>query len=274
MQIRNLRILILCKTYPSPSGKYAETSCVAGMDETGDLIRLFPVPFRLITEEQQFKKWQWITTKVRKSSKDHRPESHTILVDTIHRGVEVSTKDGWAERRRLMDKLALFSDFKSLNDARISNNRSLGLLKPARILSLDIAPALKQGWTPEELAKLEQDQKQAGLFDEREAKIIKTLRKIPFDFYYSYECHTPTGPVAYRHKIVDWEAGALYWNCVRSHGNDWERAFRFQMETRLPGQDLTFLMGNIHRFPDQWLIVSLIYPPRRTSDQRQQGELF
>lgn len=48
------RILILYKTYPSPSAKHVETSCVAGMDDSGRLIRLFPVPFRLITDDQQF----------------------------------------------------------------------------------------------------------------------------------------------------------------------------------------------------------------------------
>ncbi|MGR9449202.1 hypothetical protein [Rhizobium leguminosarum] len=48
MTVVDARILILCKTYPSPSGKYAETTCVAGMDERGKLVRLFPVPFRLI----------------------------------------------------------------------------------------------------------------------------------------------------------------------------------------------------------------------------------
>jgi hypothetical protein len=30
----------------------------------------------------------------------------------------------------------------------------------------------------------------------------------------------------------------------------------------LPELDLMFLMGTIHRFPNQWLIVSLIYPPK------------
>ncbi|EJJ27751.1 hypothetical protein [Rhizobium sp. CF142] len=35
MPVVDARILILCKTYPSPSGKYAETTCVAGMDENG-----------------------------------------------------------------------------------------------------------------------------------------------------------------------------------------------------------------------------------------------
>jgi hypothetical protein len=47
MAVFDTKILILCKTYPSPSGKYTETTCVAGMDENGNLMRLFPVPFRL-----------------------------------------------------------------------------------------------------------------------------------------------------------------------------------------------------------------------------------
>ena len=77
------RILILCKTYPSPSARYVETSCVAGMTEHGRLIRLFPVPFRLVEDEQQFKKWQWITARVRRAQDDARPESHRVSVDTI-----------------------------------------------------------------------------------------------------------------------------------------------------------------------------------------------
>lgn len=56
MVARDARILILCKTYPSPSAKHVETSCVAGLDEAGHLVRLFPVPFRLIKDAQQFQK--------------------------------------------------------------------------------------------------------------------------------------------------------------------------------------------------------------------------
>jgi hypothetical protein len=74
MPSRITRILILCKTYPSPSGKHVETSCVAGMEEGGRLIRLFPVPFRLVDDEKQFKKWQWIKARVEKARNDHRPE--------------------------------------------------------------------------------------------------------------------------------------------------------------------------------------------------------
>ena len=68
---RKARILILCKTYPSPSAAYTETSCVAGMDEAGNLIRLYPVPFRLVTDDQRFSKWQWIEASIEKSSNDH-----------------------------------------------------------------------------------------------------------------------------------------------------------------------------------------------------------
>ncbi|NMG16684.1 hypothetical protein [Aromatoleum bremense] len=47
------RILILAKT----SAQYVETSCVAGINEHGAMRRLFPVLFRLVKREQQFKKW-------------------------------------------------------------------------------------------------------------------------------------------------------------------------------------------------------------------------
>ncbi|HEX3753682.1 MAG TPA: hypothetical protein VHV26_01265, partial [Rhizomicrobium sp.] len=77
-----------------------------------------------------------------------------------------------------------------------------------------------------------------------------------------------------RHKIVDWEAGALYWNLRRKHGAQWETPFRNKVERELPSKDLTFLMGTIHRFPDQWLIISLIYPPRRQSETAGQLSLL
>jgi hypothetical protein len=269
MQVRDARILILCKTYPSPSGKYVETSCVAGMDEFGNLIRLFPVPFRLITKEQQFRKWQWVSAKVRKAKSDRRPESHNIMIDTIAGGEEVPRKREWVERRSLLSKLKMFSDFEELDADREQTGRSLGLLKPARISGLEIIPVSDPNWTDEELRKLEQEQQQGGLFDEADKPSIRTLRKLPYDFYYRYECDTPAGGKPYRHKIVDWEAGALYWNCIQRYGQDWEAAFRLQLEGRLPSADLMLLMGNIHRFQDQWLIISLIYPPRQ-----KQGSLF
>ena len=36
--------------------------------EDGSLIRLYPVPFRLLSDDQQFKKWHWITARFGKNA--------------------------------------------------------------------------------------------------------------------------------------------------------------------------------------------------------------
>jgi hypothetical protein len=152
--------------------------------------------------------------------------------------------------------------------------QTLGIIRPSRILGLDITRADKTEWTEEEKAKLLQPQQQDDLFEESDAGSLATLKKIPFDFHYRYACEVDGRVQEYRHKIVDWEVGALYWNVRRSHGAKWEFPFRTRLEQELPARDLMFLMGTIHRFPDQWLIVSLIYPPKLPSEPPRQGLLF
>lgn len=269
------RILILCKTYPSPSGKHSETSCVAGINQRGDLIRLFPVPFRLIRDDMQFKKWQWVNIQYQKATKDHRPESHAINIDAIECDNEtVSTKNNWEARRSAIAKALVFNDFIKMEHNRQLQGNTLALLRPKRILGLDITPVANPEWTKEELEKLLGYQKQAGLFDTEEDREVRLLQKLPFDFHYRYTCEVDGQECAYRSKIVDWEAGALYWNCKRNYGNNWEAPFRNKLEIQLPDRDLHFLMGTIHRFPDQWLIVSLIYPPKEMPKLNRQASLF
>jgi hypothetical protein len=43
------------------------------MTEDGKFILLYPVPFRLVADEQQFKKWQWITARLEKSQRRPPP---------------------------------------------------------------------------------------------------------------------------------------------------------------------------------------------------------
>ena len=274
MKSDHRRILILCKTYPSPSSKYVETSCVAGMDDSGQLVRLFPVPFRLITDDQQFRKWQWIEARVRKSTDDHRAESHRISVDTIGKvGDPLSTKNSWAERRLALSKMEVFEDFDQLEFARQNRGITLGLLRPSQLNGLMISKAGAPEWTDDEIAKLMQAQNQGSLFDQdAEQRSLKLLRKLPFDFHYQYECKIGDVTKTYKHKLVDWEAGALYWNIHRR--DDWEAAFRQKWITEFSQRDVLFLMGTIHRFPNQWLIVSVLYPPKLPSEVADQGALF
>lgn len=264
------RILILCKTYPSPSAGHAETSCVAGITESGEMRRIFPVPFRLIDDAQQFKKWQWITAKVEKARNDHRPESHTIFIDTIEcEEPPIPSTNGWQKRRPWIDRIPTFQSFNEAERARQTDGITLALIKPSRIVGLDITALRDPEWTDEERAKLLREQNQGNLF--QEPKTVRLLKKLPFDFHYRYEC---ADGLSHRHKIVDWEAGALYWNVVRQHRNDWEQPFRARYEAEFSGKDLGFLLGTMHRFPDQWLIVSVIYPPRRPDEAAGQASLF
>jgi len=267
------RILILCKTYPSPSAGYAETSCVAGITDSGEMRRLFPVPFRLIEDEQQFRKWQWIYTKLEKARKDHRPESHTIFIDTIECDpVVISTDNNWRDRRRWIQQIPTFETFAAAERARQERGITLALVRPSRVTALDITPVDNPEWTEDEKAKLTQDQMQAQLFEP--SKNIRLLRKLPFDFHYRYECKSLDGVSSYRHKIVDWEAGALFWNVRSRHRAKWQEPFREKLELELPRRELLFLMGTLHRFPDQWLIVSLIYPPKQPAESTHQASLF
>lgn len=271
------RILILAKTYPSPSAQHVETSCVAGITDQGLMRRLYPLPFRLIEEGNQFKKWQWIDVRVEKAAKDHRPESHTIYVDTIKCRDVIDTRGDWSGRRQWVERIPSFDTMDLIDQARMNKDVSLALLRPAKILGLEITPARNPDWTDEEKEKLLRAQMQGDLFSEVDArKELRTLRKIPFDFHYRYLCETSEGMKEHKHKhkIVDWEAGMLYWNCVHEYGSKWEAPFRAKLEEMLPGKDLMFLMGNQHRFQDQWLIVSLIYPPKLPPDALKQASLF
>jgi hypothetical protein len=248
-------LLILTKTYPSPSKKYRETTCVAALTKSGEMRRLFPLPYRLLVDETKFKKWEWIQASVATSTSDQRPESRRIDVDSIHLlGRRVGTESGWFDRQRLIAP-QLVEDFHDLEERRKRSGYSLGIIRPKAIAALEIAPAKSPSWTPEEYQKLIQD----GLFDTDEMKNRIVLEKVPYDFHYRYI----SGEQVYRHKIIDWEAGALYWKCIRAYGRDgWEEKFRQKYEVEFEKKDLLFLMGTMHRFPDQWLIVGVIYPPK------------
>jgi hypothetical protein len=251
------KLLILVKTYPGPSSKHREITCVAAINEMGQMRRVFPVPFRLLEGEAQFKKWEWIKAKVSKATDDHRPESYKIDVDTLERLESIKAAKDWQERKQWLEP-HLVEDFEALEIRRQTTGETLGVVRPTKILGLDITQEKEAEWTEDEKIKLTRE----GLFDAPDVRARKPLRKLPFAFHYRYQCED--GPEL-RHKITDWEAGALYWNCVRLYGANWEEKFRQKLELELPSKDLMFLMGTIHRFPNQWLIVGLIYPPKPKS---------
>jgi hypothetical protein len=252
-------LLILTKTYPSPSATYRETTCVAAINRQGEMRRLFPVPYRLLEGTAQFKKWEWITARLTKPTKDHRPESHRLDADSISRSGDVikTTGGNWSERLHWIEP-HIVENFAALETRRLTSGQTLGFLRASRIVELRITPVKQTDWTEADKIELSQD----GLFDTHEVKSRPRLRKLPFDFHHKYESAISTGVETNVHKLVDWEVGALYWNCFQDYGTRWEEKLRQKLETDFARKDLLFLMGTIHRFPDQWLIVGIVYPPR------------
>ncbi len=75
--------LITVKAYPNPSAKYHETVCVAAITKEEGWIRLYPVQFRSLPEEQRFKKYQRVRLRIAKHERDARPESYRLDENSI-----------------------------------------------------------------------------------------------------------------------------------------------------------------------------------------------
>ena len=73
------QVLITVKAYPNPSKKYKETVCCAGIDLANNhWIRLYPVPFRYLDSERQFKKYSIVEVICNKAVDDRRTESYKV----------------------------------------------------------------------------------------------------------------------------------------------------------------------------------------------------
>lgn len=250
----NEKLFILTKTYPMPSRDYREHTCVAAINDKGELRRLYPVPFRLLENDLQFKRWQWISAEINRSS-DQRPESHRINTDTIK---ILSEKPlAWPDRMAII-KPHIFSSFNALEEARIKTGMSFGIIQPLDYM-LEIEEEKNKAWTIKELANLNKE----GLFDPDGVKSRRQLRKLPYKFYYRYKSPDNGEESEFRHMVTDWESGILCLNCIDRYKDGWETKVREKLEGEFKNKrKLFFLMGTVHRFPSQWLIVGLIYPPK------------
>jgi hypothetical protein len=65
---------------------------------------------------------------------------------------------------------------------------------------------------------------------------------------------------------TDWEMGQSYRRWSRQYGDEREQAFRQRYETDMMGRyDTHFYVGNLHQFPNAWIVVGLFYPPFPTT---------
>jgi hypothetical protein len=268
------RIFILVKTYPTISEKYAELVCTAGVLEDGSWIRLYPMPFRLLSDDQKYPKYTWVEVDTERNVSDFRPESYrpdigTMLVEPK------SSKANWDERRRIIFKgKTVYTNLQTLIvEAKSLAGTSLALFKPTKILDFIVEPD-GRSWNSKKLASLQSQSQQLHLFKtiEEIEEEFRIVQKVPYKFSYRFE--DDSGKQS-KMMIEDWEIGMLYWNCLRRAGNDEAVAIAKVKEKYLNSflkRDLHFFLGttrqyhNVSRNP--FIIIGVYYPPLQPANQQ------
>jgi hypothetical protein len=250
-------ILILVKTYPEISKKYTETVCTAGIRETTkQLVRLYPIRYRYLGGESQFKKYQWIKAKIVKAGSDSRPESYNIIENTIEIGDIIGTDDGWAEREKwVLNPKTLFKSVKDLSISQEKNGTSLGIVKLKEILSFSIEQKSEEEIKEAEIKK-KSVLSQMGLFEE-----TKDIELLPVKMILKFKCENPDCP-NHNMSILDWEFGQLYRNLK------WKTDRKQKITDKImnmcgPTREPYIILGNIAKWRNIFCILGIFYPPKR-----------
>jgi hypothetical protein len=141
-ELPNARVLITVKTYPLPSRSYTELVCTAGLLNGEKWIRMYPIPYRFLQDQQKYPKYSWIELNLTRKKDDFRPESYSpkLGVDEPIKVFEhIGTANEWAARKSYVLKEVFTSMSELIALAKDPNQRkSLATLKPPAswILSL------------------------------------------------------------------------------------------------------------------------------------------
>jgi len=115
---------LIVKAAPQVGQRHGETVCCAGIDLYGNWLRLYPVSFRTLEDDQKFGRWDRIKFKWRRPSDDPRIESRRVDQQSI----EIVGQLKRSEREKFLAK----SIVTSLSREREAG-RSFALLKPEKL---------------------------------------------------------------------------------------------------------------------------------------------
>ena len=251
------KVLITVMTYPHPSETHKELVCTAGITETGQWVRLYPIDYRYRPKDQQFRKYQWIEIDLADhgAGNDNRRESRRPDLESIRiLGEPLSTASNWRARREIIDALPHRTklELEALYD---SEKLSLGIVRPTEILELKVEP-VERDWKPQWQAVL----KQFNLF----SGPPKDLEKLPYKFSYLFRC-ADSGDKVHSAMIEDWELGVLYRKEVERLGDEQAAVAnvrkKFFDEICHPLRDTRFFMGTVFPY-NTWVVIGVFWPPK------------
>ena len=278
-QVHEERILVTVKTYPTLSQKYGETVCTAGVREDGSWVRLYPVPFRRLHEQEHYRKYDWLTCRVIRNTKDLRPETFRPLDKSELRAVgHIGTGDQWRERRNiLLEKARVWSRLEELIAAAREDKTSLAVFKPSQVMDFVWEPEEDREWEINKVRQMRKPIDQYDLFNDNTwRETFQIVPKLPYRFFYKFK--DADGRVS-RLRILDWELGALVWNCRRRAGDREssepealakvkEKYLNAFLSTDLHVFLGTTLEWHRRRSPNPWVVVGVLpIPPEPPASQ-------
>lgn len=257
------RMLIIGKTYPTPSRKSIEAVCTAAIDEDGRLLRLYPIPFRHLKEERQFKLFSLISARIEKNRKDPRKESYRIDADSI-KILEQIEPQNKQERWKWIGKGVV----KGHEPDRIhESGASLAIIR-AKWRDLIWEEQAEKTWSAGELASL----RQQDLFVPQHHDL---LEKVPWHIKLRYHCADGPSCRGHEQTIFSWHVNWRFLKAKRTSSDhelakaDVEEALRrgYLREDR----ELYLLIGTMRDHPASWIIIDLMTFPKNIVAQ---GTLF
>jgi hypothetical protein len=261
------RVLITVKTYPTLSRKYGETVCTAGVREDGTWVRIYPVPFRRLDETEQYSKFDWLECRLVRNLSDPRPETFRPVDENELQPVEhINTASKWRERRRILLKTArVYDRLDELIAGAKANQVSLAVFKPTRIVDFIWEEETRE-WDLDKLREMRARHSQLNLFSDNSwRKTFQVIPKLPYSFSYRFE---DAAGKSSEMQVLDWEAGALYWHCLRATDGDEPQALakvRQKYFDAFLKTDLHFFLGTTQQFhlvaPNPWVIIGVFPIP-------------
>lgn len=250
------------------STKYDELVCTAGFTEDGRWIRIYPVPFRKLSYDSQYSKYDWIELDLIKNTSDFRPESYKP--SNIDQGIQVvghlPTSNAWLHRKEACLKTVYTNLRELIGAAKGPEKLSLAVFKPKRFLDFLVVDA-QRSWDAAKLTKVIASRKQLSLFEEDLEKEFKHVKKLPYTFKYQFEDEEGQKSTL---AIEDWEIGQLFWNeCNRlgSEESAVESVRKKYWDDFALTKDLHLFLGTVYEnhaknYPNPFSIIGTFHPPK------------
>lgn len=252
-----MRVLITVKAAPTPSGAYGETVCVAGLRlDLGAQcwVRLYPINFRALDGNNQFRKYEIVNLRVKPSRTDRRHESWRPDLSSVSREKYIGP---WNRRRQVVDPHIRRTMCELLRDIRDDPPaRSLAVVPVRDVTSLEIVR--HPGWTSEQQAKVDRAASAIDMF----SGPTTPLQAPRFHARFRYRCPT-TGCNGHRQGLLDWELAALQYRFANADDAELEAIIRqkFLDEKVKPGRDLAFYVGNQAKREHVFSVLGVYNPP-------------